>query len=100
MFDGKLDGNAMLPNSVALKDKAVDWLQQHQPTTIELYRDNDRSGEELATRGESICNQPECNRRASLQFRSITNRPCFFEVVFSRRVHTQVFNITNVSSKN
>ncbi|MEZ6117756.1 MAG: toprim domain-containing protein [Pirellulaceae bacterium] len=57
-FGGKLDGTALILNSVALKEKAVDWLRQHEPTVIELYRDNDRSGEELAAYFSENLSQP------------------------------------------
>ncbi len=47
MFDDRMTGTVLVLNSVAMKDRAIEIIRELKPSTIELYRDNDTSGEKL-----------------------------------------------------
>ena len=58
MFDGKLDGTAIVLNSAGLKQKAIDQIKRLRPSVVELYFDDDAAGHSLVE--EFRKSLPEC----------------------------------------
>ena len=58
MLGDQLDGTVIVLNSVAMKDKAIDIIKELNPLTVELYRDNDTSGQALLTAFQQALAEP------------------------------------------